>query len=259
MTAILLSLLILTLTFGASGQVWAQTSPQEAAKFVEELGNEAGTLLAAVKTQAPEKRMAVLRDLVRRGFNLELTSQFVLGKFWNRATPEQRAEFQDLFTEYLLNSYVRHLGSYRAETLSIVASHPVGRKDVLVETSVEGIEGAASPVWRVRAEEGRYQIIDISIDGVSLALTQRREFAAVINSQGLDGLLEMLREKLAAQAKAAQLKPVKGELKLSLCQHPRIAQCEQVWDSSGAQVIGVVLRSSSLSLKPFARIASLST
>ncbi len=52
-TAILLSLLILTLTFGASGQVWAQTSPQEAAKFVEELGNEAGTLLAAVKTQAP--------------------------------------------------------------------------------------------------------------------------------------------------------------------------------------------------------------
>ena len=66
-------------------------------------------------------------------------------------------------------------------------------------------------------------------------------------------------EKLAVQAKAAQLKTVKGELKLSLCQYPRIGQCEQVWDSSGAQVIGVVLRSSSLSLKPFARIASLST
>ena len=197
--AILLSLLYLTLSLGPTGQAQAQTSPQEAAQFVEALGSEVGTLLAEGKSQAPEKRMAALRDLVRRGFNLELTSQFVLGKFWNRATPEQRAEFQNLFTEYLLNSYARHLGSYRAETLVIVASRPVGQKDVLVETSVEGSDGAADPVWRVRAEEGRYQIIDVSIKGVSLALTQRQEFGAVINRQGLDGLLEMLREKLAAQ------------------------------------------------------------
>ncbi len=155
-----------------------------------------------------------------------------------------------------MNSYVRYLGSYRSETLSIVASHPVGLKDVLVETSIEGVEGAANPVWRVRAQDGQYKIIDVSIDGVSLAQTQRQEFAAVINRKGLDGLLEMLREKLAARAKAAQLKSVKGELSLSLslslslCQHPRIAQCEQVWDSSGAQVIGVVLPSSSPSVLP---------
>ncbi len=150
------------------------------------------------------------------GRNLELISQFVLGRFWHRATAEQRAEFQELFTEYLTNSYARQLGSYRAETLTIVGSHPVGRKDVLVETSVESSNGAANPIWRVRAKDGEYKIIDVSIDGVSLALTQRREFAAVINRQGLDGLLNMLREKLAAQAKAARNEPVKGKLKISL-------------------------------------------
>jgi len=214
--AILGAFLLLTISLGGIGQARAQTSPQEAAKFVLALGSEAVLLQSAVRSEPLEKRAAVLQGLVRRGFNLELISQFVLGRFWHRATAEQRAEFQELFTEYLVNSYARQLGSYRAETLTIVGSHPVGRKDVLVETSVESSDGAANPIWRVRAKDGEYKIIDVSIAGVSLALTQRREFAAVINRQGLDSLLDMLREKLAAQAKAAHNAPVKGKLKISL-------------------------------------------
>ena len=108
-----------------------------------------------------DKRKIALKNLIRRGFNLELTSQFVLGKHWNRASPAQRVEFQDLFTQYLVHSYAQHLGTYRAETLTIVASHPVGNKDVLVETSIDGDNGATSPVWRVRAVEGQYKIIDV--------------------------------------------------------------------------------------------------
>jgi hypothetical protein len=56
----------------------------------------------------------------------------------------------------------------------------------------------------------------VSIDGVSLALTQRREFAAVINRQGLDGLLQRLRQKLAAQAKAARAQTAESDLLSSL-------------------------------------------
>ena len=209
--AILGAFLLLAVSIGATGEIRAQTSPQEAAKFVQALGSEAALLQSAVRSEGPEKRRSVLRDLVRRGFNLELTSQFVLGKYWNRATARQRAEFQDLFTEYLLDSYARRIGSYQAETLDIVASHPVGAQDVLVETSVTGDDGTTNPIWRVRAEDGIYKIIDVSIDGVSLALTQRREFAAVINRRGLDGLLDMLRQKLAAQAKAAQAETTGAE------------------------------------------------
>ncbi len=213
---ILGAFLLLAVSIGTTGEIQAQTSPQEAARFVQALGSEAVLLQSAVRSEPPETRTAVLRDLVRRGFNLELTSQFVLGKFWHRATARQRTEFQDLFTEYLLNSYARRIGSYHAETLDIVASHPVGSKDVLVETSVTGDDGATNPIWRVRAQDGVYKIIDVSIDGVSLALTQRREFAAVINRQGLDGLLDMLRQKLAAQAKAAQAETTGGDLMSSL-------------------------------------------
>ena len=214
--AVLGVFLLLTISLGAIGQAGAQTSPQEAAKFVLALSSEAMLLQSAVRSEPPEQRAAVFQGLIRRGFNLELISQFVLGRFWHRATAEQRAEFQELFTEYLTNIYARHIGTYRAGTINIVASRPVGSQDVLVEISVEGSAGATNTAWRVRAEDGEYKIIDVSIGGVSLALTHRREFAAVINRKGLEALLDMLREKLAVQAKAARADRPQSDLMTSL-------------------------------------------
>ena len=210
------SVLATGLILGAPGMASAQTSPQKAAEFVEVLGSKAATLLASNKAREPGKRHTVLKDLIRDGFDLEQTSQFVLGKYWHSATDEQRSEFQKLFTEYMLNSYARHIGTFRAETLQIVDSHPVGKKDVLVETNIEVADGTVHPVWRVRAENDTYRIIDVSVDGVSLALTQRREFASVINRKGLDALLELLRDKLASQAKAARWRPARDESHVSL-------------------------------------------
>jgi len=205
---VLVSALVLGASLGLVAKADAQTSPQDAARFVELLGSQAVVLLASNKADKPETRHVALRSLIRESFDLDLTSQFVLGKFWNQATAEQRAEFKDLFTEYLVNNYARQLVTYRAETLTIVASHAVGDGDALVETNIQSADGTTTPVWRVRAgTDGRYQIIDVSVDGVSLALTQRREFASVVNRRGLDGLLDLLREKLAAQAKAAEWAP----------------------------------------------------
>ena len=180
-----------------------QTSPQEAARVVERLGNKAVTILSSGKAGVPAKR-AALRELIRGGFDLELTSRFVLGKTWGQASPEQRAEFQELLTEYLLSSYARHLGAYRAETLTIVASHPVGGGDVLVETSIEHDDEATKAVWRVRTQHGEYKIIDVVFDGISLALTIRQEFASVIKHRRLDGLLKLLRKKLADHGRSTR-------------------------------------------------------
>lgn len=226
-----ISAMALGLNIGFAAESRAQTSPQEAVRFVESLGSQAALLLGSGKA---DRQRTALRTLIRDSFNLELTSQFVLGKFWNGATPEQRTEFQDLFTEYLLNNYVRHIGNYKAETLTIVGSNVVGDRDVLVATSIESTEGATNPVWRVRASDaGQYKIIDVSVDGVSLALTQRREFASVVNRRGLDGLLNMLREKLAAQAKAAQWAPRKDASHYSLL--------ASILSSPGANKIGILL------------------
>ena len=174
----------------------AETDPTEAAAaFIEALGVE----VQAIQATAPPRR-AALRELIRGGFDLDLTSQLVLGKFWSRATPEQRTAFKDLFAQYLLNAYARQLDAYRIETLAVVACNRVGENDFLVRTSILRDGDTAEAVWRVRARGGAYRIIDVLIDGISLTLTQRSEFASVIGREGLDGMLAVLRARVSEPA-----------------------------------------------------------
>ncbi len=179
-------------------------SPQGAAEFVNMLrGRIAASWVlnwASNSESRPESEGAVLRDLIRVGFDLDVTSQFVLGKFWGRAKAEQRAEFKDLFAEYLVNTYANHFQRYRIGTLTVVASHRITGGDFLVQTTIDRTNNTANVVWRVRALENDYRIIDILIDGVSLALTHRSEFASVIQRADLEKLLQLLRKRTSAQA-----------------------------------------------------------
>ena len=110
----------------------------------------------------------------------------------------QRAEFKDLFTEYLVNLFANHLN--RIDALTVVASNRVAGGDILVRTSVNRASDTANAVWRVRAWDGEYRIIDVKIDGISLALTHRSEFASVIQRDGFEELLQILRKKTSTHA-----------------------------------------------------------
>jgi phospholipid transport system substrate-binding protein len=169
-------------------------------------GNGAGDGAAAV-------RSARLEGLIRRGFDLDLTSQLVLGKYWNRASQAHRQAFKELFAKYLLHSYARHLKAYRVETLAIVSSNPVGKSDFLVETRVEGAPGddPANPVWRLRLRDGGFKIIDVHVDGISLALTERSQFGSVIRRNGLDGMLTALRKRVAGPTDLADAGDAGGD------------------------------------------------
>ncbi len=224
LTIILVSALTLGWALGGAARA-AETDPTEAAAaFIEALGVE----VQAIQAAAPPRR-AALRDLIRGGFDLDLTSQLVLGKFWGRATPKQRTAFKDLFAQYLLNAYARQLDAYRIETLEVVASNRVGENDFLVQTSIVRDGDPTDAVWRVRALNGEYRIIDVLIDGISLTLTQRNEFASVIGREGLDGMLAVLRARVSEWASLPS-----GNL--------RIARPVSILVSPNVGKIGVLLR-----------------
>ena len=205
--------LSVALNLAATGPAPANepASTQGAAEFVNILKGRVAAIWAlkwALNIETlPDPEGAVLRDLIRVGFDLDATSQFVLGKFWGRAKAEQRAEFKDLFAEYLVNTYASHLKRYRVGTLTVVASKRVAGGDFLVQTNIDRATDTANAVWRVRAWDSEYRIIDILIDGISVALTHRSEFASVIQRDDLDGMLEVLRERVWAQAKAPDANP----------------------------------------------------
>ncbi len=220
--AALVSALVIALGWATPGTARAGPGDRavQAAAYIQKLGAELLAIQATAEagpaagaaTARSTGRSTGLDELIRRGFDLDLTSRLVLGKYWNRASLAHRQAFKELFAQYLQHSYARHLKAYRLETLEIVSSNPVGKSDFLVETRLEGAraDDSANPVWRVRWRDSGFKIIDVHVDGISLTLTERSQFGSVIRRNGLDGMLSALRGQVAGPtALAAGDSPLK--------------------------------------------------
>jgi phospholipid transport system substrate-binding protein len=177
----------------------AATSPQEAQKFIQKLGDDAVKILSD-KAIPLSKRESEIRDVLRKNFDLETIGRFVLSRYWRTATPDQKSEYMTLFSEYVLKTYARRLGAYSNERFKITSSKPLGSRDAIVLTQITQQAGG-QPItagWRVRDTNDSYKIIDVVVEGVSMAAAQRSEFDSIIQKQGLNGLIEILRAKVSA-------------------------------------------------------------
>lgn len=168
---------------------------QGASRFIQWLADQAIAVLGSGNATL-ETREAEFRRLLGQGFALPFISRFVLGRYWRTATPEQREDYQALFAEYILRTYSNRLGGYAGETFKVTGARPAGKQDILVTTRIERPSGPPIKAdWRVRVFDNEYKIIDIMVEGVSMAVTQRSEFTNVVRSQGLEGLLQALRAR----------------------------------------------------------------
>lgn len=173
-----------------------KTSPEEAETFIKALGDQAVQLLSD-KAVPMTDREAKIRELLRKNFDLETIGRFVLAKYWRTASPDQQADYLSVFSEYVLRTYARRLGGYGNEQFKITSAKPLGNRDAIVLTEIS--RQAGPPItagWRVRGSESDYKIIDVMVEGVSMAATQRSEFETIVRDQGLVGLIEILRAKV---------------------------------------------------------------
>lgn len=192
--------LCLTVWLGAAMPGTASASPSE---FIRHLGDQAVSVLRSPGTNI-DQREARFRQLLASGFDMNFIGRFVMGRYWNRATPEQRGDYLNLFNEYILRTYSARFGGYAGETLNVVTERPAGKQDVLVSTRIERPSGPPiNADWRIRVIDGQYKIIDVMVEGISMAITQKSEFSTVIQRNGIDGLIEILRartDKMGATA-----------------------------------------------------------
>ena len=187
----LFAIVVLSMGFGDVAAAAVQSGA--ASRFIRGLGDQAIATLAAPGF-GQEAREARIRVLVSQGFDLSFIGRFALGRHWRQATAAQRVEYSRLFGAYVLKTYTARFGGYAGVTMAVLSERPAGTKDVVVSTVIEPPNGPPIVAdWRVRTTGGRYRIIDIVVDGVSMVVTQRSEFAAVIQRRGLDGLIDELR------------------------------------------------------------------
>jgi phospholipid transport system substrate-binding protein len=192
-----LFLLITTASLAAAPPV----NPADAVAFMNHLWTRAVELLNNKADAAV--RQAQFRELFHDDFDRLGIARFVLGRYWRNASEEEQREFVKLFEDYVVFVYTARLGNFGGQTFQIRGSRSDG-DGVIVSTDVMS-PGSSSPLrieWRLVSDSGAYKINDVIVEGISMMVTQRSEFASVVQRNGgqVRGLIAMMREKTAANA-----------------------------------------------------------
>jgi phospholipid transport system substrate-binding protein len=164
-----------------------------------ELADGAWTLLHRDDLDQRQRRDQLVA-LLESKTDVGLLSRLVLGRNWQRLSEQQQARYEGLFGQVVMRNLARRLDQFvngadgtLADHLQFLSSQQVGQADVLVRTKVRTPQGDVLDVdWRLRARDDRPLIIDLIIEGASLLVAQRSEFATVIERSDVDGLLAEL-------------------------------------------------------------------
>lgn len=140
------------------------------------------------------------KTLFNDALDLEFIGQFVLGRYWKTATPQQREDFIAVYRELNVKTWSKRFDEFKGKEFIFNGTSPSNSANqVFVNSSVPMQQGSpASVVWRVKQNGKQFKIVDIIIENVSLAITARNEYSAFIKNspEGLNGLIKNLQEKI---------------------------------------------------------------
>lgn len=192
---LLVATFLMSFTFNANAQVNAEKAEDfiksTTAKGVEEIIN------ANVSDAEKDKRFY---DLLNGALDMDFIGQFVLGRNWRTATPTQRADFIKVYRDLNIKTWSKRFNEFKGKNFAFKGTAPSTSKgQVFVDTEVPMDQGAPAKVlWRVREKGNDYKIVDIVIEGVSLAQASRSEYTSFIknNPGGLNALIKDLSDRL---------------------------------------------------------------
>jgi len=196
----IISLLIALPSLTAAPKVIAA----DASVFMNELWHHAVEVLSKKLPQS--ERLTRFRELFHADFDGPGIARFVLGRYWRSASEQEQQEFLRLFEDYVVFVYGTRLSNFNGETFKVRSSR-TDESGTVVSSDILGPSGEA-PIkvdWRLITDKGAFKINDVVIEGISMLVTQRSEFASVIQRHGgqVGGLLTMMRER-ARTASVAQ-------------------------------------------------------
>jgi phospholipid transport system substrate-binding protein len=188
---------------GAAVQDEAETSVRRlAAQIIQMLSSDS-------LDQSDEGDLRDLAKVIEEEADLDLLGQLVLGHHWRTIDDQQKAEYLRLFRQLMLRKFASHLHAYTGDQLGppdevfeITGSRKLNDRDIIVESKVRPPDREPLDVgWRLRGPDDPV-IIDVVVENVSLLISQRSEFAAVIERRGIEGLLAELKARLGRAAPA---------------------------------------------------------
>jgi len=141
-------------------------------------------------------RFAQLEPVIRKTFDIASMARLSVGPPWASLTEAQRQQVTESFARYISAIYADRFDSYDGQKLKVIGEQPAVA-GIMVRSQIVKANGEPVNVdYMMRRNGDSWLISDIYLDGaISEVATRRSEFAAILKSQGIDGLIAALNRK----------------------------------------------------------------
>jgi len=177
--------IIIFFIFGLTQNSFAYSSDPK--QFIQEVVDEAKKILIATNTK--EFKTTKLSEIALRTVDIKGVAYYSLGNYRKELNDEQLKEYLTLFEKYFLKSFSSRLTDYSEPKIEVVSTEVLNPKYTIVKSMLLATDKkpAVNIEWRVYTKNPDKPLIrDLIIEGLSLARTQKEEFASVIETNNGD-------------------------------------------------------------------------
>ena len=148
------------------------------------------------RTLGQSGRFTRLEPVIRRTFDIPSMTRLAVGSSWATFSEAQRQQVTESFGRYISAIYADRFDSYAGQKL-LVTGEQTTAAGVMVHSQIVKANGEPVNVdYMMRRNGNAWLISDVYLDGaISEVATRRSEFAAILKSQGIDGLIAALNRK----------------------------------------------------------------
>ena len=169
--------------------------------FVSELVDDAIQILSD-KSKSKEEKSEYIAKIALNNVDIKALSLYTLGDIRKTLDKEILLKYQTVFEKYFLKSLTSRLTDYSENKIEVIGSDQKSAKYTIVNSKIS--ESPTQPEikidWRIYTKDPEKPLIrDLIVEGLSLARTQKEEFASVLNSNknDINSLITKLQEFIA--------------------------------------------------------------
>lgn len=180
-------------TFVHAADTPEQTIEKASTQLINALKRDEATL-----KRDPSKLYSFIEKTAIPYFDFNTMSQWVMGRSWSKATPAQRTRFVNEFKRLLINAYGSALLEYTDDKVNVfpLPASAKNKNDVTVRSEITSSSRKPAAVnYSMIKSGGKWLIYDVSIEGVSIVTSYRGEISQLVNSKGVDGMIDELARK----------------------------------------------------------------
>ena len=166
----------------------AVTYNSEPKIFIQELVDDAIKSLSD-KSLTEEEKSEVIKEIALENVDIKALGLYTLGNIRNNLDENTMSNYQELFQKYFLKSLTSRLTDYASQKFEVYGSEQKSSNYTIVNSKI--VESLKSPEikidWRIYTKNPQKPLIrDLVVEGLSLARTQKEEFASILNSNNND-------------------------------------------------------------------------